>query len=163
MFFLQFFLRHLFCHITWNNVIVSFLIILSYCNKYIMYGMLEKKKCFHAAHCWFFGKLCQHFCLEKRAWQAFDSETTPTNFLWEFCANTLFWYVCSFSAILATFLSVFLWRIIDCFDCFFLIKTRSIDFLVVWIFFSFLFFCFFCFSTFQFDEIFSPRLNILAN
>ena len=64
----------------------------------------------------FFGKLCQHFCLEKRAWQAFDSETTPTNFLWEFCANTLFWYVCSFSAILATFLSVFLWRIIDCFD-----------------------------------------------
>ena len=77
----------------------------------------------------FFGKLCQHFCLEKRAWQAFDSETTPTNFLWEFCANTLFWYVCSFAAILATFLLVFLWRIIDCFDWFFLIKTRSVSWL----------------------------------
>ena len=96
----------------------------------------------------FFGKLCQHFCLEKRAWQAFDSETTPTNFLWEFCANTLFWYVCSFAAILATFLLVFLWRIIDCFDCFFLIKTRSVSWLFGCLdfFFSFLFFCFLLFS-----------------
>ena len=92
----------------------------------------------------FFGKLCQHFCLEKRAWQAFDSETTPTNFLWEFCANTLFWYACSFSAILATFLSVFLWQIIDCFDCFFFDKN-SVGQLTFWLFgffFSFLFFCF---------------------
>ena len=132
----------------------------------------KKRNVFHAAHCWFFGKLCQHFCLEKRAWQAFDSETTPTNFLWEFCANTLFWYVCSFAAILATFLLVFLWRIIDCFDCFFLIKTRSVSWLFgcldfFSVFFSSAFYCqiifFFCFSSFQFDEIFSPRLNILAN
>ena len=149
------FLRHLFCHITWNIVIVFFLIILSYCNKYIMYGMLEKKKCFHAAHCWFFGKLWQHFCLEKRAWQAFDSKTTPTNFLWEFCANTLFWYVRSFAAILATFLSVFLWRIIDCFDKF-LIKTRSVS----WLFGCLDFFFQFSFLLLSIVKLF-PLFNLM--